>query len=364
MGRRDRSPSAPTGAMVSNIETDREARQAERVWRSVLAHGLPGAPDEYPARPLGERAWALVHSRARAGNVVGLLGAAVESSRLPVDSTQRTTMVADTAAVRALAKTADERLIDVAQVLEGTSRQRGDVVVLESLALAHTSYDDPSWRDYYGVDLLVPPGRLDASVAALVAAGATHPDPAIDAPAVSRHTAGRSLVWTDGGPVVLHGALCTGPYGQRIDAVRLRENLDSFSLGGHEMAALGREERLVHSCLGAVLAGPAPTPAQLRDIAQLVHDRHLDLDAAVLIAEAWRCDTVLAAGVRLAADAISTWVNPISVVWAQTHEPTIVERLLLRSQRGRTAAPAAALVERLGSTTSGLRRLTKRRDRD
>jgi hypothetical protein len=365
MNRHDKGPKDSSRIVAGATENDREARQAERVWRSVMAHGLPGAPDEYPSRPLTERAWALVLGRARAGNVMGLLGAAVSSERLPVDPSQRTTIAADLAAMRDMADRADRRLVEVLEVLDpvasATDRPDSRVpIAIGSIAMAYTSYDDPSWRDRYGVDLLLTPASLASAVAALVTAGATHdPTPAAD-PSARRHTGGVPLIWSDGGPVVLHGALCAGPYGQRIDADRLREGQASFTVLGRAVAALGREQRLLHVCLGAVLAGPSPTSAQLRDIAQLAHDRRIDLDAAVLLAEAWRDDTVLAAGLRMAADAVSTWVNPISMVWAQTHEPTLLERSLLRSQRGRTAAPAAALVERLGTATGTLGRLMRR----
>jgi hypothetical protein len=248
--------------------------------RAVAAFGLEGSALAPPSSALDERGWLALTSVVWAQRITGLLHAAVAAGQFPVTAQQRHD--AQRLHLRALggALQLERLLLDVVGVLE---RAGVPVRILKGSAVAHLDYPEPSWRTFGDIDLLVPPDGFDRAVAALVADGHMRrfpqPRPGFD----RRYSKGTSFRSPDGFEIDLHRTFTMGPFGLRLSLDRLWERHEDFSLGGRTLSALAAEERFLHACYHAALGNVQPRLVPLRDIAQLLSGRTLDLDRVRLV---------------------------------------------------------------------------------
>jgi hypothetical protein len=251
--------------------------------RSVAAYGLLGSVIDMPRQPVDPPQWRQLLGSVRRQRLTGLLNASVLEDAFPTTSEQREEAV--TAHLRALAGVlALERLL--LGVLDALERRGIAVRVLKGTAIGHLDYPDPALRTFGDVDLLVRPESFDAAVAALSDAGHRRrypqPRPGFD----SRFSKGTSFVTVDGFEIDLHRTFTMGPFGLRLALDRLWERSTEFDLGGRAVSALGAEERFLHACYHATLGEVRPRLMPLRDTAQLLLERDLDLDRVrMLMAE-------------------------------------------------------------------------------
>lgn len=296
--------------------------------RAVAAHGLPGSAVPAPIGALDEAAWSQLHRWVLNQRLAGLLLAAVADGVLELDPAQqehaaqvhRKAMVGAVTLERALLRTID--VLGSADI---------DYRVLKGTAVAHLDYPDPSLRAYGDVDLLVPGAQLDAAIAALEQAGHSRRFPEPRPGFQQRFGKGNCMVTPERMEVDLHRSLAMGPFGLTIVLDDLWLQPATFVLAGTEVLALGPEERFLHATIHAALGDPVPRLSPLRDVAQMLLTRPLDVERVHALSAAWRIDAVVARAVDLAGGAfeLPTDAHPL-LAWSKTYRPGRRDRRFLR----------------------------------
>jgi hypothetical protein len=206
-------------------------------------------------------------------------------------------------------------------------------IVLKGQALSYTAYDDPTEREAGDVDLLVIDGIGDAA-RALTSLGLTRVLPELRQGFDDRFGKEVMLVRSDGFEVDLHRTLVLGPAGFTVNTAALAAGAETFEIGGQPLRALSPEHALLHACLVAAYADDPPRLVTLRDIAQLLLVRGVDVDIVLSTAKAWTVVAALAAGVQRAwAELRLEMAHPL-VEFASAYIPTPRERLIERSYHG------------------------------
>jgi hypothetical protein len=313
---------------------------------AVAAQGLAGSRTDPPATPLSRAEWFDVVQACRAADLVGFLGAAAASGRLPVSPGQ-----ADELAALDAERATSSRLVE--------RRAAAVASILAAGGIDHCIVDGPARRLAYG-DADV---RHIRCVQVLVAA-----DRLAEAAALERrppHAAptGRLERWRDplvlrvappgaaGDPPVDGLAAMIGLAGYNGPAVDRVGPVSMVALDGLEMAVLDLEHQLVVACADAA-ASPVPGLALLRDLAQIALSPALDAAAARRLAEADELGSALALGVARAwstfdlADKteLSVWALRIAGAHADraaVRPPSLsglAQRMLGRRQPGPAAA--------------------------
>jgi hypothetical protein len=296
--------------------------------RAVAAHGLPGSGVAVPPGVPDEAAWEQLVRWILNQRLSGLLLAAVADGTLELEPAQRdhaarlhrSAMVGAIALEGALLRTAD--------VLESAAV---DFRVLKGTAVAHLDYPDPSLRAYGDVDLLVRAGQLDLAIAALERSGHVRRFPEPRPGFQRRFGKGNCMVTPERMEIDLHRSLAMGPFGLTIVLDDLWARSSMFSLAGRAVPALGPEERFLHAAIHAALGDPVPRLSPLRDVAQMLLTRPLDVDRVRATSSAWGIDAVLARAVGQAAGAfeLPAHAHPL-LAWAAGFEPTRRDRHFLR----------------------------------
>jgi putative nucleotidyltransferase-like protein len=293
---------------------------------AVAAHGLPGATQALPERPLEPAVWAHLMEIARYERITGLLVSAILDGALPatVEQIEEAKLAHRTFMVTALALEA--ALVRTVTLLEGTGI---DHRVLKGSGVAHLDYPDPALRSFGDVDLLVRSSQYDDAVKALVAIGHQRkfpePRPGFD----RRFGKGSCLVGPDGHEIDVHRTLAMGPYGIGVDLDDLWRRSSTFELAGRLFRALGPEERFLHACFHAVLGDNPPRLASLRDVAQMHLARPIDVDLVRHLSSSWGADAVVARAVRLASDVLASERAGPLTAWATEFSPGRRDRQFL-----------------------------------
>lgn len=290
---------------------------------AIAAFGLPSATLPLPEDPVHDAVWSRLLSRAKQERVTGLLALAVAEGAMPATEEQaeavagahRAAMTAAVALERTLVRTAD-RMGAVGI----------DVRVLKGPGVAHLDYPDPSLRSFGDIDLLVRSAHFDAAVRLLVGAGHRRrypePRPGFD----RRFGKGSCLVTPDGHQVDLHRTLALGPFGLALHVDDLWETSSCFRLAGRDLHALGLEERFLHACFHSALGNTVPRLTALRDVAQILLCRPLDVERVLALGGAWRAEAVVARGVATACGVLGLEPAHALADWAARYRPTARER--------------------------------------
>lgn len=291
--------------------------------RAVAAHGLPGHGVPFPAGAPDGTAWAELVVSVKRQRLAGLLALAVADGAVEVDA-------ARAEQVAALHRTAMVKAVVLERALLTTTDVLGhagvDLRVLKGTAVAHLDYPDPAQRCFGDVDLLVRAEQFDAAIEALRAGGYERLFPEPRPGFQRRFGKGNCMVTPEHHEIDLHRTLAMGPFGLTIVLDDLWANGATFRLAGQDVPALAGEERFLHACFHASLGDPIPRLSVLRDVAQMLLTRPLDLDRVRRRSAAWRADAVIARAVALAGDAFALQATEPLLAWARAYEPDGRER--------------------------------------
>jgi Uncharacterised nucleotidyltransferase len=305
------------------------ASTPDEIISAVGAYGLPGARP-LVAAALDDVTWRVVLDGATRDRLTPLLAGAVADGALPTSARQHDqAIVAHEQAMR-LCVLLERALVDVAEVLDASGIT---FRVLKGPAVAHLDYADPAQRAFGDVDVLVEASAYDAALEVLRAAGArrrfTEVRPGFD----RRFGKGACLVTPDGTQIDVHRTFVAGPFGLTIDLNELLATPRWFTIGGRAVAALDRENRLLHACFHAALGDQVARPVALRDVAQLILTTDVNRAEVIARAERWRADGVVARAVRLTWSRLVLAPDPWAD-WAAGHQ---ADRFQTRALRAYTA---------------------------
>jgi hypothetical protein len=299
-----------------------------RLAASVAAYGLP-TEHQFSSDPLEDDEFDQLLGECEHHRIVGLLGVAVRDEAFPATDSQRERLENTWASWLAHALRAERLVVDAARVLEAHGI---DHIVLKGVALAHTVYDDPAWRVFGDVDLLVEPQHFTRAANVLIAdLGAVRDVPELRARFDDRF--GKEILLRVGHlELDLHRMFVEGPYGAAMRLGDLWETPEPFTLGDREVLALGPAGRTLHAAYAAALGDWPLRLNAARDFVQTwVHDSAA-FAGALELARRWRCEAVLDASLREARDTFGTEIS-------DRHSPDTEisrrDRLFLESYRGR-----------------------------
>jgi len=185
-----------------------------------------------------------------------------------------------------------------------------DAVILKGSAFAHRFYDDPGWRPFSDLDLLVRTADLVRAGAVLekhgVARTLPEPRPGFDA----RFGTGAVHRRADGLEVDLHRTLVKGPFGLWMRPEELFDATAQFSLGGLSVRRLDDTASLLHACIHGALGALPPLFMPLRDVAQIAWRGDTDWDRFQAWAHRWRLGAVVAYAFETVSDLLGIAMPP------------------------------------------------------
>lgn len=235
------------------------------VLRSVAAHGVDGR-DRGPISVLPSEAGTLL-AGATAHKLVGLLDQAVADGAVACDEPTATRIGGRAMEVAVWSVRLERHLLAVHDLFAGQGVPHRFV---KGSAIAHRFYSHPGLRMSVDVDVLVPGGQLEHSLAVLATAEHVRlqPDPY---PGFSRRYAKSvTMRHTTGVEVDVHRVIPDGPFGLRAPADELWERPDAgVRIGGREVPTLDPVAAFVHACVNAVASYDMVTLGSLRDVAQV-----------------------------------------------------------------------------------------------
>lgn len=214
-----------------------------------------------------------------------------------------------------------------------------DYRLLKGVVLANLVYPDPSMRVFSDVDVLVAADSFSAAASAIAEGlGATRALPELRPGFDDRF--GREILLRSGEVEIdLHRTLVDGPVGLRIPLRELFERPRSVTVGDQELRTVNAEAQFLHACISAVLGEWPPRLMVLRDVMELLRSEQASVAAdpsRVLEAAArWRATSVVALALRRAESDLGVRVDHPLGDWARRFRPSRVDRLVLRTYRGR-----------------------------
>lgn len=295
-----------------------------------------------PDRPLGPQEWVNLLATCQREQTVGLLAAAVWRGWLPVLDQQAAQVDAVHASLMSRVVVLEQVLVAASARLSATGSGHR---VLKGSAHAWLDWPDPSMRTFSDVDLLLA-NDYDGGLQALASIGCRRRGIEVHRGFDRRFGKGTTLVAPAGHEVDVHRTLAAGAYGLLIKGDELLEDGDRLVVGGREMLALGRPQRLVHACYHAALGDVSARHGTVRDVAELIlgcepEERHRALE----LAASWDGRAALAAAITTATSLLRLPPGHPLVRWAQAYEPTAAEQRRLRAYRGPGRSFAAQAIE-------------------
>jgi len=288
----------------------------DELVRAVASYGLAGSVLTMPDRPLPDPQFdALLHGVGEQ-RLTGLLWSAVRDGTLPATGEQAERAEWMHVEVLAGVLSLEHLLIDAASALEDAGVPTR---VLKGPALAHLDFPDPTWRTFGDIDLLVRGRDFDRATVVLSGRGHHRVNPELR-PGFDRRFSQGTNYRTDAGlELDLHRSFTMGPFGVRLAVEDLWRSAAPFVVGGRELRALPAEERFVHACYHAVLREGSPRLVPLRDLAQLLLTRDLDLARVHSLTRASQGAGVVARAVRHAWHAFEVADVLAMSAWAQSY---------------------------------------------
>lgn len=299
---------------------------------AVAAFGLPRS-SHHGLESIGEDEWEGFVARMRQERMEGLLIAAVEAEVLP-STPSRITQLRELGRARARADLELEReTLRCARRLESEGL---DYRLVKGPALAWGFYDDPIWRGFGDVDLLLPADTWYLAVSILEASGARRVVPEIRPHFDVRFGKDATFVSPTGREVDLHRRLVIGPYGFWATSDEVFSNRkNTVRIGASDLAVLDAEDAFLYACYSAALADYPPRLMSLRDVAQISFAGAMDVDRIAETAARWHGMGVVSRALSLSEDTLGVPLSGTDVGRRFRHiKSTAVQRLLMAAYRG------------------------------
>lgn len=227
------------------------------------------------------------------------------------------------------------RLVDQ---LEGAGVQP---VVLKGPVSAHDGPLPVHFRDFGDVDLLVPPDRMSAAVAALTNAGFERCFPQVSPDFDRRFVKSVTLrapfsgEWGDRRAptfeVDLHRTLTPGPFGEVVPLGELHHRAVPVRVHDRWYRALHPTHRFLHHCLHVVLGSPEPRLHSLRDLVLSAPRTPVGVDEVLATATTWGVLAVVQRALAMSQERFPGSLLPELVGGVSAASPTRRERLYLAS---------------------------------
>ncbi len=276
---------------------------------------------------LPEAEWRELHRELLLERLAPLAAYALDRGALTASEIQRVEINQGHARSMSLAVVLEKRLLEVysEMTLAGI-----DVRILKGSAVAHLDYPDPSWRAFGDVDLLVPAESFDAASEILTAAGAKRRFAEVSKGFDSRFGKGACFSYEDGLQIDLHRTLSTGPFGLTLNLDSLFKDVEEFEIGSVILRTISRQHRFIHACFHAALGDVSPRLVALRDIAEMLLVNQVDFYQAIVTAQEWRAEVVIARAIALAWQRLDLPPHDAST-WANSYAPSGYEERALRA---------------------------------
>jgi hypothetical protein len=238
--------------------------------------------------------------------LTGLGLAAWEAGAWSLDDEQAENLLERHQAAMVHALEIERRLLAAARALD---EAQIEFAVIKGSAVAHAFYQDPSWRPFGDLDLLVRGNQWRAASAVIESLGYRRRLPEPKAGFDERFGKAAEFVH-DGFEVDLHRTLVLGPFGLWINPRDLASSRDSFSLGGRRLPRLGNAACLLNACAHAVLGWWPPLQLPLRDVLQIATYPHLDWHRVWDLARRWRLRAVVERALVTASEMLGVELPP------------------------------------------------------
>jgi hypothetical protein len=300
----------------------------ETAVSAVAAAGLDGDRAGVPLDRSGDDAWSALLVACGHQRLLGLLEHAVLTGSVVIADHQREQLIRATTADAVVAVQREAAAIAVHDRLDAAGVEHR---FLKGPSVAHRWYPNPAWRSFADVDVLVRGPDLDATAAALAAAGYERATEQLRAGFDARFGKGMTLA-CEGLEVDVHRTLAPGPFGARVVLDDLFVPTGAFLLGGRTLPALPLETAFVHTCLHAVLTWPRRL-VPIRDVAQLARARP-DTAAVDSLTRRWRMEAVVETAHALVRDELGADLGPLEA-WARTVRSSAADRDLIGAYRAR-----------------------------
>lgn len=303
---------------------------------AVAAYGLGPPRDVLADGPVDETTWPRLLELARKQRLVGLLRAVAQDGVLALRGSQWGRLEEAHGETLSETAVAEQRTAEISDLLiESGIESR----ILKGPALAHLDYPSAGLRPFLHGNLLVRSDQFVDAIATLSRLGYSriHAEPVAGFDA--RFRKGTVLISGSGFMVEIHRTIADGPYAMIVEHDELFRSSADVAVGGHNLLALGPEERLLHACFEARVGDTKPLLIRLRDIVQLVLSHDLDLERIEVLSGSWGAQSLVAEAVRRAWTLLGvTDMVPLSA-WAAKHPTTRREHkrlLAYHTARSRT----------------------------
>jgi hypothetical protein len=255
--------------------------------RRIAAYGL----NEDGEIRVPDETWPLLFGSIALERLCGVAFAAAEQGRLALSDEQASSLhdAHLDATLRSLAL--ERGLLALHDALEEAAIP---FVVLKGPALAYQFYDEPWWRPFSDVDLLVRGENWRGACAVLQRIGYRRelPEPRqgfderFGKAAAHRNDVGLTID--------LHRRLVLGPFGLWFSPEALFERTETFEVAGRSLHRLDDTSLLLHACVHASLGWWPPLLLPVRDVAQVTARGAIDWERFRSEATRWRLRAVVA----------------------------------------------------------------------
>ena len=307
---------------------------------AVAADGLPGSRLRLPQEPLPEGRWSLLLSSASTQRISGFLVQAIENGRFAATDEQYEGAWKAQVEAMSVAVRLERTLLTIGAVLETAGIP---FRVLKGPAIAHLVYTNPVLRSFNDIDVLVCSPDIDRTIEVLGDAGFRRVHQRLSPEYDARFGKGMTLRGPEKLEVDLHRTFVGGRYGLNVRLDDLFATSSEFHIGGRRMLGLGPEERFLHACYHAAVGDPVPRLVSLRDIAEMVLRRPLDVERARALCSDWGGLPIMARAIRATWDTFELAdLNALSV-WAERYRPTRSETRALTAYTTQRSAGGQAV---------------------
>jgi hypothetical protein len=288
------------------ISTTEDLDLERIVWR-IAAFGLENGEPEGDPLSIGDEMWPAVLKQLKQDRVTGFAVAGTEMGRLALSDDQ-TEEILDAHRQAMLAPLAVERaLLEVAAAFDSESVE---FVVLKGPSLAHTVYQDPAFRYFGDLDLLVRGDDWARVTKLLEGLGYRRNLPEPRAGFDRRFGKASEFRRDTGVEIDLHRTLVVGPFGLWIEPDRLFGDTTVLPLLGREFRRLDDTLLQIHACIHASLGWWPPLMVPVRDVLQVAHFGRVDWGAVAERSARWKLRAVVRYAFQVATDRLGGELPP------------------------------------------------------